>query len=188
MTSLWVALNLRDAENIIDSIGRKYQEALLVKDTGKKMYPNANLTFRITYGKVEGYRPVDGVVYNYYTTVDGILEKENPDIDDYRVPDKLKDLIKQKNYGKYADSTGEMRVCFIASNHTSGGNSGSPVFNGKGELVGLNFDRCWEGTMSDILYDPNQCRNISLDIRYLLFVVDKVAGAGHLVNEMQLVK
>jgi hypothetical protein len=115
------------------------------------------------------------------------MEKEDPNNPEYVVPEKLKELYETKNYGPYAHSTGEMRVAFVASNHTSGGNSGSPVFDGNGNLIGLNFDRTWESTMSDILFSPVICRNISVDIRYVLFIMDKYAGAGHLVDEMTLV-
>ena len=117
-----------------------------------------------------------------------LFEKENPDIDDYQVSEVLKRLVKQKDYSNYADSTGEIRVCFIASNHTTGGNSGSPIFNARGELIGLNFDRCWEGTMSDIMYDPKVCRNITVDIRYVLFIVDKYANAQPLLKEMNIIE
>jgi hypothetical protein len=158
----------------------------LFKD--KKFYPDANSTLRIAYGKVNSYKPKDGVEYNYYTTLDGIMEKEIPGDEEFTVPAKLKDLYLKKDYGKYADKNGKLPVAFTASNHTTGGNSGSPVFNAKGELIGTNFDRNWEGTMSDIMYNPNQCRNIVLDVRYTLFVIDKFAGAGYLLNEMKLVK
>jgi hypothetical protein len=115
------------------------------------------------------------------------MQKDNPDIYDYNIPQKLRDIYKTKDFGRWAVN-GTVPVCFVASNHTSGGNSGSPVINAEGNLVGINFDRVWEGTMSDIVYDPEICRNISLDVRYVLFVIDKVAGAGHLLNEMKLVK
>ena len=116
------------------------------------------------------------------------MEKENPDIYDYVVEKKLKELYKTKDYGRYANADGEVSVCFIASNHTTGGNSGSPVLDANGHLVGINFDRNWEGTMSDIMYDPDQCRNISIDIRYCLFIIDKFAGAKNLIQEMTIVE
>lgn len=154
----------------------------------KKFYPDANSTLRVAYGKVNNYKPKDGVEYNYYTTLDGIMEKYVPNDEEFDVPEKLRDLHAKKDYGQYADKNGKLPVAFTASNHTTGGNSGSPVFNAKGELIGTNFDRNWEGTMSDIMYNPNQCRNITLDVRYTLFVIDKFAGAGYLLNEMKLVK
>ena len=158
----------------------------LFKD--KKFYPDANSTLRIAYGKVNSYKPKDGVEYKHYTTLDGIMEKEIIGDEEFSVPTKLKELYKNKDYGQYANKDGKLPVAFTASNHTTGGNSGSPVFNAKGELIGTNFDRNWEGTMSDIMYNPNQCRNIVLDVRYTLFVIDKFAGAGYLLNEMKLVK
>lgn len=154
----------------------------------KKFYPDANSTLRIAYGKVNSYKPRDGVEYDYVTTLDGIMEKGNMAIEDYEVPAKLKELYNKKDYGIYANKNGKLPVAFTASNHTTGGNSGSPVFNAMGQLIGTNFDRNWEGTMSDIMYNPNQCRNIVLDVRYTLFVIDKYAGAGYLLNEMKLIK
>lgn len=154
----------------------------------KKFYPDANSTLRVAYGKVDTYKPKDGVEYHYQTTLDGIMEKEIPGDEEFDVPKKLKELYLKKDYGAYATKDGKLPVAFIASNHTTGGNSGSPVFNAKGELIGTNFDRNWEGTMSDIMYNPNQCRNIVLDVRYTLFVIDKFAGAGYLLNEMKFRK
>jgi hypothetical protein len=116
------------------------------------------------------------------------MEKENPDIYDYVVEDRLKELYLKKDYGDYADKDGRIRVAFAASNHTTGGNSGSPVLNADGHMVGINFDRCWEGTMSDLMYDPAMSRNISIDVRYLLFIIDKFAGAKHLVDEMTIIR
>ena len=174
--------------NIRRQIDAKYRDwvAQIAADTTGKFFPDANLTLRIAYGKMEGFSPYNGMVYLPYTTTDGILQKENPDIFDYKVDNKLKDLIIYKDFGQYADANGEMRVAFLASNHTAGGNSGSPILNASGELVGINFDRAWEGVMSDLFYDIKRCRNISMDIRYMLFIVDKFAGAGHLIEEMEI--
>lgn len=146
---------------------------------------DANSTLRVAYGKVEGSEPKDGIHYNYYTTLDGLMEKYIPGDSEFDVPEKLLQLYNAKNYGSYAEN-GEIHVAFTASNQTTGGNSGSPVLNAYGELIGVNFDRTWESTMSDIMYDPEQCRNVILDIRYVLFIVDKFAGAGYLLNEMNL--
>ncbi|HWY36711.1 MAG TPA: S46 family peptidase, partial [Nitrosopumilaceae archaeon] len=154
----------------------------------KNFYPDANSTLRITYGKVKGYNPRDGVTYKHFTTLDGLMEKENPNSDEFMVSPKLKDLCNKKDYGQYADKDGKLHIAFLAANHTTGGNSGSPVLNGKGELIGTNYDRVWEGTMSDIMYNPDICRNVSLDVRYTLFVIDKYAGAGYLLSEMKIDK
>ena len=155
-------------------------------------YPDANLTLRIAYGSVQGYSPADGTWYMPVSTLEGIIQKDNPEIFDYNIPQKLRDIHAAKDYGRWAvtDAAGNttVPVCFIATNHTSGGNSGSPVINADGNLIGINFDRVWEGTMSDIVFDPDLCRNISLDIRYVLFIIDKVAGAGHLLDEMTLIE
>jgi hypothetical protein len=167
-------------------LNRTYLQGLREMQKDRKFYPDANSTLRVSFGQVDGYKPVDGVTYDYYTTLEGIIEKEDPAISDYKVPAKLKELYQKKDYGPYGVN-GQMPVGFIASNHTTGGNSGSPVINARGELIGTNFDRNWEGTMSDIMYDPDRVRNISMDARYFLFIVDKFAGAGHLVKEMTLV-
>jgi hypothetical protein len=151
------------------------------------LYPNANSTMRIAYGQVQPYEPYDGAFYEYQTTLKGIIQKHDTSYRFYDVPQKLRQLYESKDYGRYGED-GQQPVCFIASNHTAGGNSGSPVLNAKGHLIGLNFDRNWEGTMSDIIYDPNLVRNISVDIRYVLFVIDKFAGAERLVEEMRLVE
>ncbi len=172
----------------LDSYYRTYVKALMEKEKDHVFYPDANLTLRVTYGQVKGFEPADGVEYNYYTTLDGIMQKENPDVYDYKVDPKLKQLWEKKDYGRYANKNGELPVAFIASNHTTGGNSGSPVINGEGQLIGTNFDRVWEGTMSDINYDVDRCRNISLDARYFLFIVDKFAGAKNLIEEMDIVE
>ena len=158
-----------------------------VHQTGKVFYPDANSTLRVTYGKVKGYSPADAFYYTPVSSLDGIIEKDNPDIYDYDIPQRLRDLHAEKDYGQW-EVNGSVPVAFIATNHTSGGNSGSPVLDGNGNLIGVNFDRVWEGTMSDVVYDPEICRNISLDIRYALFVIDKLAGASHLLKEMEVLK
>ena len=173
-------------QNSIDSLMRLYMKAQMEFEKEKTFYPDANFTLRVAYGKVEGFNSQDAVEFNYFTTLDGIMEKENPDIYDYVVENKLKDLYNKKDYGRYGDKDGKMHVCFIASNHTSGGNSGSPVLNADGNLIGLNFDRNWQGTMSDIIYNPDICRNIVVDIRYVLFIIDKFAGAQNIINEMTI--
>lgn len=153
----------------------------------KDYYPNANSTLRVSYGQVSGYFPRDAVKYDYQTKASGILQKSDPDSYEYAIQDKLTNLIESKDFGPYADGD-DLPVCFIASNHTSGGNSGSPVFNSEGHLLGLNFDRTWESTMSDMMFDPEICRNITVDARYILFVIDKYAEADYLIEEMQLIK
>ena len=154
----------------------------------KAFYPDANLTLRVAYGHIKGYQPADATYYMPSSTIKGIMEKDNPEIFDYNIPQRLRDIYAAKDYGRWADATGEVPVCFIATNHTTGGNSGSPVINADGDLIGLNFDRVWEGTMSDIVFDPEICRNISLDVRYVLFIIDKVADADHLLDEMTFVE
>ncbi|NLA24681.1 MAG: S46 family peptidase [Bacteroidales bacterium] len=179
---------IENAEMILDSLNRIYMKAQMEFQPNKLFYPDANFTLRVTYGNIKTYYPYDAVKYNWFTTLEGIMEKDNPEIYDYDVPDKLIELYNTKDYGPYADADGKMHVCFTASNHTTGGNSGSPVINANGELIGVNFDRNWHGTMSDIMYDPDMCRNISIDIRYALFIIDKFADAKHLIDEMTIVK
>jgi hypothetical protein len=181
-----VAARLNEIQNRINQLQRVYMQAQMEVMKEKKFYPDANSTLRVTYGKVKGYHPRDAVKYDYYTYLDGVMAKYIPGDYEFDVPDKIRQLYKNKDYGQYADK-GRMPVCFIATNHTTGGNSGSPALDAYGNLVGLNFDRVWEGTMSDINYDPSICRNIMVDIRYVLFIVDKYAGATHLVKEMKLV-
>lgn len=170
----------------LSQLNRIWLAGLMEMQPEKKFYADANSTLRVAYGKVGGYSPFDAVYYKPYTTLDGIMEKDNPDIYDYNVPQKLRDIYSAKDFGNYTQQ-GEVPVCFIANNHTTGGNSGSPVLNARGELIGLNFDRAWDGVMSDMQYDASICRNISVDIRYVLFIIDKFAGANHLIREMELV-
>lgn len=166
---------------------KRYMRGLIEAFPEKTFWPDANSTMRVTYGKVQGYEPRDAVYYKPVTHFDGVVEKYIPDDYEFDLDEKLLDLYRTKDYGPYADATGSVPVCFIGTNHTTGGNSGSPAIDAEGNLIGLNFDRVWEGTMSDIYYDPSICRNIMVDIRYVLFVVDKYAGAGHLIEEMTLV-
>jgi Peptidase S46 len=171
----------------IENTMRTYVKGMMELYPEKTYWPDANSTLRLSYGKVEGSAPRDAVSYTHYTTLDGVLEKYMPGDAEFDVPARLIELHKAKDYGPYAVN-GSLPVCFTSSLHTTGGNSGSPVLNGRGELIGLNFDRSWESTMSDIQFDPAKCRNICVDLRYVLFLIDKYAGASHLVAEMQLVK
>jgi len=172
----------------IAALQRTYMKAILeLSPKGARIFPDANSTLRVTYGKVKGYEPKDATYYKPLTYLDGVMEKYIPGDYEFDVPQKLIDLYNKKDYGRYGED-GKMPVCFIGTNHTTGGNSGSPAIDVKGNLIGLNFDRVWEGTMSDIYYDPAICRNVMVDIRYVLFIIDKYAGATHLVNEMKLVK
>ena len=170
----------------ITELQRNYMKAQLELSENSRIFPDANSTLRVTYGKVKGYEPKDGVYYNPITYLDGVMEKYIPGDYEFDVSPKLIDLYKNKDFGNYGEN-GKMPVCFIGTNHTTGGNSGSPALDAKGNLIGLNFDRVWEGTMSDIYYDPSICRNIMVDIRYVLFIMDKYAGAKNLIEELQLV-
>ncbi|MGN0188549.1 MAG: S46 family peptidase [Candidatus Cryptobacteroides sp.] len=154
----------------------------------RQFYPDANLTLRVAYGNVKGYSPSDGIVYRPYSTLKGIIEKDNPEIYDYNIPQRLRDIYASRDFGKWTTPEGEVPVCFLATNHTSGGNSGSPVLNADGDLIGINFDRVWEGTMSDIAFDPDFCRNIALDIRYVLFTIEKIGNASWLFNELSVIE
>ncbi|MGI9528036.1 MAG: S46 family peptidase [Weeksellaceae bacterium] len=170
----------------IDNQLRTYMQAQLEVMEDHKFFPDANSTLRVTYGKVKGYEPRDGVYYDYKTTLKGVQEKYRPGDYEFDVPKKLLDLYQDKDFGTYAQE-GELPVNFIATNHTTGGNSGSPALDADGNLIGLNFDRVWEGTMSDYHYDPEISRNIMVDARYILFIIDKYANAQRLIKEMKLV-
>ena len=175
-------------ERHINELQKIYVKGLTENIKTKKFYPDANGTMRVSFGKVADYQPKDGVQYLHYTTIDGMIEKNKTGLEDFHVNPKLIDLYDKKDFGQYADKNGKLRIAFTGSNHTTGGNSGSPVINAKGELIGTNFDRNWEGTMSDVMYNGSFCRNIILDVRFTLWMVDKYAGAGYLLKEMKLVK
>ncbi len=170
----------------ITRLQRTYMKAQLELNTESRIFPDANSTLRVTYGKVKGYEPKDATIYTPITYLEGVMEKYIPGDYEFDVPTKLLDLYKNKDYGQYGEN-GKMPVNFIGTNHTTGGNSGSPAIDANGNLIGLNFDRVWEGTMSDIYYDPSICRNIMVDARYILFIIDKYAGAKNLINELKLV-
>ena len=181
----------RNLSNIsdIERWYRPYLRALRAFDPDRAFFPDANLTLRVAYGTVAGYEYADGEYHTPQTTLDGIIAKDNPEIYDYDIPQRLRDLYASKEYGRWGveiDGRRTVPVCFLATNQTTGGNSGSPVLNGRGELIGINFDRTWRSTMSDIAFDPTICRNIAVDIRYVLFVIDKVGGAGYLIDEMEV--
>ena len=170
----------------ITALQRTYMKAQLELNTDSRIFPDANSTLRVTYGKVKGYEPKDATYYKPVTYLEGVMEKYIRGDYEFDVPAKLIDLYNAKDYGPYSDN-GKMPVNFIGTNHTTGGNSGSPALDAHGNLIGLNFDRVWEGTMSDIYYDPSICRNIMVDIRYVLFIMDKYAGAKNLISELKLV-
>ena len=171
----------------INALQREYMNALLLFFPERRFYPDANGTLRLSYGKFEGFTGLEGDTYDYMTYLDGVIEKYVPGDYEFDVPERLRELHAAKDYGPYATEEGKLPVCLLGSNHTTGGNSGSPALNGRGQLVGLNFDRTWQSTMSDVYYDPAICRNIMVDIRYVLFLIDKLGGAPHLVQEMTLV-
>ncbi|MCB0646932.1 MAG: S46 family peptidase [Saprospiraceae bacterium] len=171
----------------IDSLQRVYMAAQMALFPGKKFYPDANSTLRVTYGQVEGFTPKDGIIYAPSTYLSGVIEKYVPGDYEFDLPQKLIELHETKNFGPYKDETGDVPVCFLGSNHTTGGNSGSPAIDAYGNLVGLNFDRVWEGTMSDINYDRSICRNIMVDARFVLFIIDKFAGAQRIIDEIKVV-
>jgi hypothetical protein len=177
---------LNDLNRKIQPLQKDYVKALMETYPDRRFWPDANSTLRVSYGQVEPYAPRDGMSYKTQTYLDGVMEKYVPGDYEFDVHPRLIELYGKKDYGKYGED-GKMPVCFIASNHTTGGNSGSPAIDAYGNLIGINFDRVWEGTMSDLYYDKSICRNIMVDIRYVLFVIDKFAGAGHLVKEMKIV-
>lgn len=171
----------------IEKLDKDYMTIQMKFEPERLFYPDANSTLRVAYGTIKGYLSKDAVWFKHYTTLDGIMEKDNPEIYDYDVPDKLRQLYMEKDYGRYTQD-GKVPVCFIANNHTTGGNSGSPVINADGHLIGINFDRAWEGVASDMAFNPEQSRNISLDIRFVLFIIDKYADADYLLDEMTIIE
>ena len=179
---------IRSHSQALAEASKAYAAALLEWKKGEPSYPDANSTCRLTYGTVKSYEPKDGVLYKYYTTLKGVMEKEDPDNYEFRVPAKLKEIYQKKDYGQYADRNGEMVVCFLTNLDITGGNSGSPVMDADGNLIGLAFDGNWEAMSGDVLFDPDLQRCICVDIRYVLLMLDKYAGAGYLLNEMNLVK
>ena len=180
--------NLVAADEQVTEASRRYGAALLKWQEGQPSYPDANSTCRFTYGTVKSYEPKDGVLYKYYTTLKGVMEKEDPDNYEFRVPAKLKEIYEKKDYGQYANEDGELVTCFLTNLDITGGNSGSPVMDADGNLIGLAFDGNWEAMSSDVMFEPNLQRCICVDIRYVLLMVDKFAGAGYLLDEMNLVK
>lgn len=168
------------------ALNKIYLEGIFKMFPDKKVWPDANSTMRITYGKIEGSSPYDGMTYTHYTTIDGIMQKYDPTNPDFQLTDRFLELYKKKDFGPYTQDN-ELWVCFSASNHTTGGNSGSPVIDANGYLMGINFDRSWESTMSDFMFSEKRCRNIAVDIRYVLWVIDKYGDAHHLIEEMKLI-
>jgi len=171
----------------INALQKTYMKAQMEMFPNKSFFPDANSTLRVTYGQVKGYYPRDAVYYEPVSHVNGIIEKYVPGDYEFDLPQRFLDIYKKRDFGTYTDKTGEVPVCFIATNHTTGGNSGSPALDAKGNLIGLNFDRVWEGTMSDLYYDPSICRNIMVDVRYILFIIDKYGESKRLIDEMKLV-
>ncbi|MFO7868931.1 MAG: S46 family peptidase [Bacteroidales bacterium] len=167
---------------------KTYMEAILAHNPDSLFYPDANSTIRYTYGYIQSYNPKDAVTYNYYTTIDGIFEKKDPNNREFHVPQKLSELYNTKNYGAYANEYGELPICFISTNDITGGNSGSPVMNADGELIGIAFDGNWESMSGDIIFEPQYQRCISVDIRYVLFIIDKFAGASYVLDEMNIIE
>ncbi|MDG5800378.1 S46 family peptidase [Marinilabiliaceae bacterium ANBcel2] len=178
-------VNVRNTQKL-DSLKRLYIDGIKKFVTDEKIYPDANFTMRLSYGSAGGYTPSDAVWYNYYTTGKGVLEKYRTGDPDYYIDQRLIDLLESGDFGRYGNEKGELPVCFVATNHTSGGNSGSVVINHNGEIVGINFDRAWDGVMSDLYFSDKICRNISVDIRYILYILDEYMDADYIIDELDI--
>ena len=176
------------AEAKLEDVKALFIEALRAMDPSLVQYPDANFTMRVTYGQVLDYYPADAVHYDYVTTIDGLMEKEDPTNDEFIVPSKLKELYNNKDYGQYADKDGRLITCFLSNNDITGGNSGSPILNADGHLIGLAFDGNWEAMSGDIAFEPELQRTINVDARYVLFIIDKYAGAKNLIDELTIIK
>ena len=188
MEALGAQLLANQSAEALAAARKTYTAGLLEWKDGEPSYPDANFTMRLTYGTVKGYSPKDAIVYRHYTTLDGVMEKEDPDNWEFVVPAKLKELWKNKDFGRYGTADGKMPTCFLSNNDITGGNSGSPIMNSRGELIGLAFDGNWESMSSDVMFEPDLQRCINVDIRYVLFIVDKFGGAGYLIDEMTIVE
>jgi hypothetical protein len=186
MTAIGEIMN-KNADELQEG-NRLFLAGLMEMDKNRKFYPDANSTLRMTYGTVGDYIPRDGVSYDYFTTPKGYIEKEIPGDVEFDVPARLKELYKASDYGDYADKDGTLHTCFITNNDITGGNSGSPVINGKGQLVGIAFDGNWEAMSGDLAFEPEIQKCISVDIRFVLWIIDKYAGATHLIDEMTIIK
>ncbi|MFA8451347.1 MAG: S46 family peptidase [Bacteroidales bacterium] len=182
--------NLREktkvANDMLAHANRLFVKGIQEMEKDKKFYPDANFTMRLTYGQVKGYKPADAVTYKYYTTLKGVMQKEDPSVDEFKVPEKLKSLYKDKDYGRYGEEK-VMKTCFLTNHDITGGNSGSPVINSKGELIGLAFDGNWEAMSGDIFFNNKVQRTINVDARYLLFLIDKFAGASNIIDELTII-
>lgn len=185
--TLKIKPGLSVATEILNRLNRQYMAAQMEMYPSKRFFPDANFTLRVAYGNISGYTPADAIEYEFKTTLEGVMQKEDQSSDEFTVDEKLKALYHSKDYGRYGVNQ-TMPVNFLATNHTTGGNSGSPVINAEGQLIGTNFDRVWEGTMSDLQFDPKVCRNISVDIRYTLFIIDKFANCQRIINELTIVQ
>ena len=180
--------NNPESRQALAKANKAYTAGLMEWSDGKPLYPDANFTMRLTYGSVKSYSPKDGVIYKHYTTLKGVMEKEDPDNYEFRVPARLKEIYQTKDFGQYADANGDLVTCFLMTGDITGGNSGSPVLDADGCLIGLAFDGNWEAMSGDVMFEPNLQRCICVDIRYVLLMMDKFGGAGYLLDEMDLVR